>query len=155
MMIRSALVLLALAVPAAAQETCERTAEGESCVRVLACFGDTGRWFDGRAIGRGAGTVSGTTDDGVACEGTFDSSEDSDYFGTADFTCEDGLTGQVTYHTTDPETGTALGEGVAEDGTSIQVWTGEYVLEYLRRGTGEVARLPCMADGEVLAGLAR
>ena len=40
---------------------CPMTADDSNCVRVVACIGDEGVWFNGRAFGRGEGTFSGTT----------------------------------------------------------------------------------------------
>ena len=160
-MIRTAAILAAalLALSAgsgAAQDgaDCAVTGGPDSCVRVFACLGDDGRWFGGRAIGSGSGTIEGTANDGVACTGTWAYSTESDYFGTASFACDDGLEGDVVYHATDPATGTAFGEGTATDGTRIRVWSGEYVLDYLRQESDTPrARLPCMSEDEYIASL--
>ena len=50
---------------------CPMTADDANCVRVVACIGDEGVWFNGRAFGRGEGTFSGTTSTGLMCEGTW------------------------------------------------------------------------------------
>ena len=50
---------------------CPMTADDANCVRVVACIGDEGVWFNGRAFGRGERTFSGTTSTGLMCEGTW------------------------------------------------------------------------------------
>jgi hypothetical protein len=68
---------------------CPMTADDANCVRVVACIGDEGVWFNGRAFGRGEGTFSGTTSMGLMCEGTW-MSRNAFGLGQADVMCEDG-----------------------------------------------------------------
>lgn len=143
-------VLLSLLVtclpvaPAVAEGTlCPIADDQENCVRILACLGDEGRWFHGRAFGRGEGTLAGTTDDGVACTGTW-TSRNVVGLGQADVTCDDGASIRVIYYYQDEWTGTATGRGLSSTGEAVQSWSGEHVLDYFRDGspTGE-ARLRC------------
>lgn len=130
---------------------CPMTSDRQNCVRVLACIGDEGVWFNGRAFGRGEGTFSGTTSDGQQCAGTWVS---RNFFGLgqADVTCENGQTGRVLYTYQDEHTGTAVGQGSMHSGEKIKIWSGTNVLEYLRGDTGErIAYLPC-SGGPILMG---
>src|SRR6056300_517622 len=111
---------------------CPMTADDANCVRVVACIGDEGVWFNGRAFGRGEGTFSGTTSMGLMCE--------------------DGRKGRVFYTYQDEYTGTAVGQGAMHSGAKIKIWSGTNVLEYLRGDTGErIAYLPC-DGGSILMG---
>ena len=88
---------------------CPRTADDSNCVRVVACIGDEGVWFNGRAFGRGEGTFSGTKSTGLMCEGTW-MSRNAFGLGQADVMCEDGRKGRVFYTYQDEYTGTAVGQ---------------------------------------------
>ena len=68
------------------------TADDANCVRVVACIGDEGVWFNGRDFGRGEGTFSGTTSTGLMCEETSMSSNTFG-LGQANVKCEDGRKG--------------------------------------------------------------
>ena len=138
-------VAIALGTSAAAQSdtACRLTDDSDNCNRVVACVGDQGRWFNGRAFGRGEGTFAGTINDGVTCDGTW-MSRNWLGLGQADVTCSDGMSGRVYYTYQDPYTGTAIGKGRTTDGTVLQMWSGLNVLAYLRGDSGEpVANLPC------------
>lgn len=124
----------ASAVQAETKLPCEVTPDNTSCSRIFACLGDQGRWFQGRAIGRGHGAFDGTTDDGVACHGVWTNQNDQGA-GQADLTCDDGLTGTVTYTLQDGYTGTGIGSGTTNTGEIIDAWTGEHVLEFFRRNS--------------------
>ncbi len=89
---------------------CPMTADDANCVRVVACIGDEGVWFNGRAFGRGEGTFSGTTSMGLMCKGTW-MSRNAFGLGQADVMCEDGRKGRVFYTYQDEYTGTAVGQG--------------------------------------------
>ena len=122
---------------------CPMTADDANCVRVVACIGDEGVWFNGRAFGRGEGTFSGTTSTGLMCEGTR-MSRNAFGLGQADVMCDDGSKGRVFYTYQDEYTGTAVGQGAMHSGERIKIWSGKNVLEYLRGDTGErIAYLPC------------
>ena len=112
------------------------TADDANCVRVVACIGDEGVWFNGRAFGRGEGTFSGTTSTGQMCEGTWMSCN-AFGLGQADVMCGDGRQGRVFYTYQDEYTGTAVGQGAMHSGEKIKIWSGTNVLEYLRGDTGE------------------
>ena len=70
------------------------TGDDSNCVRVVACIGDQGVWFNGRAFGRGEGTFSGTTSTGLMCGGTW-MSRNAFGLGQGDITCENGQKGRV------------------------------------------------------------
>jgi hypothetical protein len=137
------MLLVALAMPVRAETLCELTDTQTSCSRVLACFGTEGRWFEGRAFGRGLGTVAGTVNDGVSCAGTW-TSENGDGYGEAWVTCDDGMSVTVISDYQDHYTGTAIGQGVANTGAVVRSWSGLHVLDFLRREGGSAgAVLPC------------
>ena len=115
-----------------------------NCVRILACLGDDGVWFDGQARGWDQGTLTGLTSDGAACAGTWDSGQPSEP-GRSNFECSDGTVGSVTYTTRDGETGTVIGSGSDNKGRSLRVWTGLFVLDFLR-GENQRPELPCGAE---------
>jgi hypothetical protein len=130
---------------------CPMTANDANCVRVVACIGNEGAWFNGRAFGRGEGTFSGTTSTDLMCERTWMSCN-AFGLGQADVMCEDGSKGRVFYTYQDEYTGTAVGQGAMHSGEKIKIWSGTNVLEYLRGDTGEhIAYLPC-DGGAILMG---
>ena len=64
-------VLFPQNLSAQSETACPMTGDDSNCVRVVACIGDQGVWFNGRAFGRGEGTFSGTTSTGLMCGGTW------------------------------------------------------------------------------------
>ena len=139
----AAMPVLLLAVAAGAEPLCDLTDDQTSCSRVLACFGTDGRWFEGRAFGRGTGTVAGMVSDGVSCSGTWTSGNGQGR-GEAWVTCDDGMTVTVTTEYQDHYTGTAIGQGVANTGAVVKSWSGLHVADFLRReGNTPQAVLPC------------
>ena len=130
---------------------CPMTANDANCVRVVACIGNEGAWFNGRAFGRGEGTFSGTTSTDLMCERTWMSCN-AFGLGQADVMCEDGSKGRVFYTYQDEYTGIAVGQGALHSGGKIKIWSGKNVLEYLRGDTGgHIAYLPC-DGGAILMG---
>lgn len=125
--------------------SCLMTEDQDNCVRVVACIGDDGQWFNGRAFGRGEGVFAGTVSDGTLCEGTW-MEQNVFGLGQADVSCADGRQGAVFYTYQDSVTGTAVGHGVLNTGEAVQIWSGNNVLQYLKSQTGaQVAMLPCQA----------
>jgi hypothetical protein len=104
----------------------------QSCAHVIACIG-TETLFVGGSIGWDSGRIEGRLDTGAACTGDWDNST-----GLARFACEDGTAGSVQYLQQDPPTGTAIGQGQTEDGRTVEAWSGQNVLDYIRRETREV-----------------
>ncbi len=136
-------ILISGAANAQTMTSCSLTDDQKNCNRVVACVGDDGLWFNGRAFGRGEGTFSGTLSDGTNCGGDW-VSRNLFGVGEAHITCEDGQKGTVFYTYQDAYTGTALGQGVMLNGDAIRIWSGNNVLEYLKAQTGErIALLPC------------
>ena len=120
--------------------------EGEmhSCSRVLACIGEDGTWFDGRAVGWDQGLVTGRLDDGRSCGGVWYYTEDDR--ARAELVCEDGAWIGVDYTAQDGATGTGIGTGTTSDGRAVEAWTGENVLDYLSEDRGRPV-LPCGVMG--------
>ena len=121
---------------------CEnRVGSTENCVRILACVGNEGLWFDGQAWGWDTGTIIGYLSTGEACQGTWTSCA---WFGGGEssISCTDGTKGRVYYLSQDGRTGTVIGNGVDNHGRHLKVWTGTHVLEFLSKG-GRGPELPC------------
>ena len=144
-------VLFPQNLSAQSETACPMTGDDSNCVRVVACIGDQGVWFNGRAFGRGEGTFSGTTSTGLMCGGTW-MSRNAFGLGQGDIICENGQKGRVFYTYQDESKGTAVGQGAMYSGERIKIWSGTNVLVYLRGDTGElVAYLPC-DGGAILMG---
>ena len=143
--------LVFLATPALAQtsQPCEVTPDQTSCSRIFACLGDQGRWFQGRAFGRGEGVFDGVTDDGVLCRGTWTNSNAANV-GQADMICDDGMTAVVYYFLQDGYTGTGIGQGTTNTGDEIKSWTGENVIEFLKRNSATSEALLQCGDASIL-----
>jgi hypothetical protein len=109
-----------------------QTGSPESCSHVIACIG-TETLFVGGVIGWNTGRIEGRLATGEACIGNWDSATS-----TANFACEDGTAGTVQYLSQDELTGTATGLGKTEDGRTVEAWSGENVLDYIRRESREV-----------------
>lgn len=142
--------MFGLGFPAAdAQEAtlCPLTDDQSNCVRVLACIGTEGRWFHGRAFGRGEGSLAGEINDGTTCTGAW-TSRNRFGLGQANVECDDGMSAAVFYTYQHEYTGTAIGAGVSKDGIAIKTWTGLNVLDYLEGATGKVNVLPCGRPGD-------
>jgi hypothetical protein len=129
-------LLLAFAIPVQAQDTalCPLTDDAQNCVRVLACIGDQGRWFHGRSIGRGEGTLAGVVNDGATCSGRW-MSQNALGVGEAVVSCDDGMSVTVFYYYQDAYTGTALGRGLTNRKEVVQSWSGEHLIEYFKNGS--------------------
>ncbi|SLN55953.1 hypothetical protein PSJ8397_02956 [Pseudooctadecabacter jejudonensis] len=122
---------------------CENAIGSEdSCVRVLACVGNDGVYFDGEAIGWDTGTLRGFMSDGHDCIGTW-SSGGLGGTGFAQLACDDGTTADVIYYSQDPDTGTVIGRGQDSAGRFIKAWSGLNVLAYLTQDS--TPELPCTA----------
>ena len=119
---------------------------GDNCVRLLACIGRDGRWFRGRALGRGTGRLSGRVNDGVTCEGAW-TSRNKMGLGQADVACSDGMRASVFFYYQDEYTGTAKGRGLSNRGDVITSYSGQHVLDYLTPDGKRHAVLPCGRDG--------
>ncbi|MEM7711025.1 MAG: hypothetical protein AAF264_09830, partial [Pseudomonadota bacterium] len=113
-----------------------------NCVRVLACIGEDGLWFDGEARGWDAGTVTGQISDGTTCEGTWDL-EGPGGAGQSRLACNGGLEIGVIYTQQHNETGTVIGSGIDSLERPIRVWSGLHVLRFLTPDGRVEARLPC------------
>ena len=156
-MLRPALtVAVLLGAPQAGQAqdvsyapTCSMSADQSSCVRVLACIGTEGLWFNGRAFGQGTGTVAGLMSDGAQCAGRW-KSRNVMGLGQADVTCDNGVEVTVIYYIQDNFTGTVLGNGLTNRGEMVRAWSGAKVLEYLRDPSRPEAEnqvfLPCGSE---------
>lgn len=142
-----ALAIAVTAFPAISEEKlpCEVTPDETSCSLNFACLGDQGRWYRGRAIGRGTGVLDGVTSDGATCTGVWTNSNAAGV-GQADFACGDGTAGTVYYFLQDGYTGTAIGKGKTVKGEAVEAWSGEHVIEFLKKGSlSGQAQLQCGA----------
>jgi hypothetical protein len=138
-----ACAILTLPVWAQGSDLCPMTDAGGNCVRILACLGEEGRWFHGRAHGRGEGILSGVVNDGVTCSGVW-VTQNAEGQGQANVTCSDGLHVAVRYDHQDVHTGTAIGQGTANTGEHVLVWSGKHVLTFFRDGAlQDEANLQC------------
>lgn len=149
---KGSLALLLMSSLAQADELCPTRADRANCVRVLACIGEDGVWFHGRAFGRGEGTMIGQRSDGTACRGNWVS---RNWLGTgqADVTCDDGWAVTVLYTYQEEQSGTAVGQGRSTDGRMVQAWSGLHVLDYLNRETGTPMGYLRCGPREMLLGL--
>lgn len=124
--------------------TCPTTDDQNNCVRILACIGQQGNWFNGRAYGRGKGALLGVTSDGAQCTGVW-TSRNAVGLGQAMVQCDDGMRVTVLYTYQDEYTGTAIGRGVSNRGEIVRAWSGLNVLDYLRdpESASPEVSLPC------------
>lgn len=123
-------------------QNCPLTRDSDNCVRVLACFGEEGLWFHGRAYGWGEGQVVGIRSDGIGCAGTW-TSRNVFGVGQADVICEDEDGASVIYSVQDDATGTVIGHGRTLSGAPVKAWSGLYVLDYLKKDGTPDGTLPC------------
>jgi len=97
-------------------------------------------YFVGRAIGWDEGTLSGVTNTGVSCIGTWQVTGLG--VGLARFACDDGLEGRLVYYYQDGETGTTHGRGLISGFGQIEAWSGHNIRQFLdltgRRVDGEL-----------------
>ena len=109
----------------------------DSCSPLLACFGNSGEYFAGRALGRDKGTLAGVTNFGAICTGSWVS---RNFIGTgeANFECDNGHWGKVIFHYRDDESGTVKGFGLTNHGVSIRAWSGHYIQDFLDEQSGQV-----------------
>ncbi|MEJ6403767.1 hypothetical protein [Yoonia sp. 2307UL14-13] len=145
-MIRLILPAIILASNATAQDRglCRNVPYSEeNCVRVLACIGDRGVFFDGNARGWDTGTVAGQMSDGTRCTGTWTAGGPLGT-GIAQMSYSDGAVVDVVYYSQDSITGTVIGEGKDNLGRRIQVWSGENVLQFLTGDGAYGPALPCI-----------
>lgn len=138
--------IICLARPLHAETAaCENIPDGQkNCVRVLACIGDQGLYFDGQARGWDAGRVAGTISNGTACTGTW-TADGPLGMGMGKMTCSGGLEVGVLYYNQDNATGTVIGRGSDSLGQPVQIWSGQNVLSYLTPDGAVSPRLPCMS----------
>lgn len=140
-----AAVLCAPAIAAPAAALCP-SPDGAVCVRVLACIGTAGRWFNGASYGNTSGALAGTMSDGIACSGSWDWGGGTGP-GRASVVCDDGLTANVRFVYLDRESGTTLGFGIASTGQTVRSWSGPGVIGYLTPNGSAGASLPCTEAG--------
>jgi hypothetical protein len=139
----AAVLVFPFVAMAQGEAACDLTDDQTSCSRVLACFGDAGRWFEGRAFGRDTGTVAGVVNDGVSCFGTW-ATENGQGQGEARLTCDDGMEVTLLAVYQDYYSGTAIWTGRSADGIPVRAWSGLHVIDFLRRESDTPqAVLPC------------
>ncbi|WP_170326278.1 hypothetical protein [Ruegeria arenilitoris] len=108
-----------------------------NCVPILACLGDSGIYFTGRAIGWSKGTYAGRTSAEFSCHGEW-RAQGRLGFGEATLECDNGLTGSAFFTYQHPETGTASGLGRLSNGDTFHVWSGANVDQFLITRYGDV-----------------
>ncbi|MBT8153276.1 hypothetical protein KMP13_05100 [Epibacterium ulvae] len=117
----------------AAQPPCPRSkGEKRACMRVLACIGDKGVFFDGQARGDGVGIILGHTSEGVQCSGHWSDVDGTDIRGEgrARLKCTDGSRFHLVYDGRDTRDGTQIGVGKDSQGRMIRAWTGDDVVHF-------------------------
>ncbi|WP_212744719.1 hypothetical protein [Parasedimentitalea maritima] len=121
----------------------------KNCVRVLACIGESGLYFDGVALGWDAGRLKGLTSAGAQCDGWWTTGGILGT-GTAKLRCTDGMIADVFFYSQDNLTGTVIGRGKDSENRILHVWSGKNVLQFLTGPNGQ-PRMECGAV-EVLIG---
>lgn len=115
----------------------------ESCAPLVACIGVNSVYFTGRALGWDSGLVTGTSNAGFSCIGTW-KYQNMFGLGQARLACKNGMQGIVYFTAIDNLTGTVTGHGATSDGQPIRVWSGHNIQQFLAGETGDVnARLMC------------
>jgi len=112
-----------------------------NCVRILACIGENGLYFDGFARGRDAGSLMGHTTAGIQCFGHWRTGGLLGS-GSAELTCTDGVTANLIFYTQDSLTGTVIGRGIDSENRVIRAWSGQNVLQFLTGLNGQ-PRMKC------------
>lgn len=115
----------------------------DSCSPIVACMPGDDTYLVGRAIGWDQGTLSGITNDGVSCIGTWRVTGLG--IGLARFACDDGLEGRLAYTYQDGETGTASGRGLVSGFGWLEAWSGHNIEQFLDASGRRV-------DGELMCG---
>lgn len=140
--ILAAAAIIALPLSATGQPKLDQTCtlnsgSTQSCAPIVGCLGGTGVYFTGRAFGWNSGSLAIETSNQVSCHGTW-TSRGVMGFGQAEFICDDGRTGVGLYTAQDAQTGTATGFGKMNDGTTLRVWTGHNIAQFMVNETGDV-----------------
>lgn len=117
----------------------------DSCSPIVACMPGRDTYLVGRAVGWDAGTLSGVTNTGVSCTGTWRITGVG--LGVARFACDDGLAGRLVYTYQDSLTGTAAGRGFIDGFGRLEAWSGHNIRPFLDRSGRAV-------DGELMCGAA-
>ncbi|CUX81780.1 MAG: Protein of unknown function (DUF1358) [Roseibaca calidilacus] len=117
----------------------------DSCSPIVACMPGEDSYFVGRAIGWDEGTLSGVTNTGIICIGTWRVTGLG--VGLARFACDDGLEGRLVYYYQDGETGTTHGRGLISGFGFVEAWSGHNIEQFLDQ-TGR------RVDGELMCGAA-
>lgn len=115
---------------------CQSSVEKKkNCMRVLACIGEDGVFFDGQVRGDGVGIILGRTNEGVQCSGHWSRVDGTDVRGEgrARLKCEDGSRFHLVYDSRDRREGTQYGVGKDSKGRMIRAWTGTDVLHFLTK----------------------
>ncbi len=146
---RTLLVGLLVSPVAQAQEVLDRDSFGscvsvagspQSCVPVLACM-SSGDVFFGKAVGWLSGTVQGSTEYGLSCQGTWEITNTSTNYGSAGFECSDGRIGAAEFTYLDQATSSVWGSGTLSDGSTWHVWSGPRLFAYLDRSTELISEI--------------
>ena len=140
----AATFLMAQAAPAMELPDCALIPHSpDSCSPIVACMPGEGTYLVGRAICLDEGTLSGVTNTGVSCIGTWRVTGFA--VGLARFTCDDGLEGRLIYYYQDGETGTTHGRGLISGFGQIEAWSGHNIRQFLDQSGRRV-------DGALMCG---
>lgn len=115
----------------------------DSCSPIVACMPGEGTYLVGRAVGWDEGTLSGVTNTGVSCVGTWRVTGLG--VGLARFACDDGVSGRLAYTYQDGETGTASGRGLITGFGRVEAWSGHNIRQFLDHSGRRI-------DGELMCG---
>lgn len=128
---------------------CKNTPEkGQPCVRVLACIGNEGVYFDGQARGEGVGIILGRTNRGQQCSGHWGAHKQLGA-GRARLKCGDGSQFHLNFAARDGATGTTISAGKDSHGRMIRAWSGANVLHFLDQGDD----MPSLKCGKLMVPL--
>jgi len=115
----------------------------DSCSPIVACMPGEGTYLVGRAVGWDEGTLSGVTNTGTSCIGTWRVTGLG--VGLARFACDDGMEGRLVYYYQDGETGTTHGRGLVSGFGQLEAWSGHNIDQFLDASGRRV-------DGELMCG---
>ncbi len=107
-----------------------------SCSKFVGCIGDQGSYFWGYSRGWNTGTLSARSSEGASCSGTW---KYANIFGIpqADLFCDNGEGGRMFFFYQDSVTGTAQGKGRSNKGRLVEMWSGNNLKQFFRRGAAE------------------
>ena len=110
----------------------------DSCSPLLACFGNSGEYFAGRALGRDDGDPGRRNQFWCRSARAHGSLAILSERAEANFECDNGHSGKVIFHYRDDVSGTVEGFGFTNHGVSVRAWSGHYIQDFLDEKSGPV-----------------